>query len=332
MKKIKYIIKRIFSMNFKNFFKTIDDVHKITKKSKIYLFFDIVFCGFKYQAGYMDYQLFEMYKMNKEERRTIITRGVNNDLIKKYNNPEFGLLLRNKIKFNAKFSKYLNREWFVVDGNNFDEFKTFLKGKKAVMIKPEDGTCGKRIEKTVLKDWKKQDLYNYLLKNKIYLVEEVAVQCKEISALHPSSINTVRVVTLNGKVVVTFLRIGSQGKVVDNFNSEGMVVPVDTKDGIIKFPAIDKLHNTHSIHPYTNVPIVGVQIPRWKEVIKLCEKAAKEIPELGYIGWDVCVGKEKPFLIEANEFPGHDIYQLPPHRNGNTGLYPIFKKAMEVKK
>ena len=70
----------------------------------------------------------------------------------------------------------------------------------------------------------------------------------------------------------------------------------------------------------------------WKEIVELCEEAAKVIPEIGYIGWDVCVGEKYPFLIEGNEFPGHDLYQLPPHRSSNEGLLPMFKRIMEEEK
>ena len=50
---------------------------------------------------------------------------------------------------------------------------------------------------------------------------------------------------------------------------------------------------------------------------------------MGYVGWDVCVGENGPLLIEGNEFPGHDIYQLPPHRTEDIGMLQLFKKAME---
>ena len=51
-------------MNYGGFFKMVDKVHKKTGKNRIFLFFDMVHCGLKYQAGYVDYDLFEMYGMN----------------------------------------------------------------------------------------------------------------------------------------------------------------------------------------------------------------------------------------------------------------------------
>ena len=200
------------------------------------------------------------------------------------------------------------------------------------MIKPTTGSCGQNIEKIELKDQNLKKLYDRLQKDKIYLVEEVAKQCEEISSLHESSINTVRVVTLKGKVIVAFLRIGNHNNVVDNFNHGGMAAPINTETGIIEFPAIDKNYNEYKVHPLSQKDIVGFQIPKWDEVKELCEGAAKVIPEVGLTGWDVCIGSEKTFLIEGNEFPGHDIYQLPPHRKDNIGLYPLFKERMEEDK
>jgi len=327
--KIGYVLKRIKGMNFGNFFKTIDEVHDKSGKSKLFLFFDTIICGFKYQAGYVDYQLFEMYKMNSKERKTIITRGINNDLMKRFNDKEYFKYFNDKALFNEKFNEYLKRDWIYLTDDNFEDFNSFLKNKKDIIVKPTVGSCGKGVEKIKVSEWKLIDLYKKLLEENQRLVEEVAVQCEEISKMHPNSINTVRVVTLNGKVVVAFLRMGNCGYVVDNFNHDGLVAPIDIKDGKIKYIAIDKKHNEYDIHPYTKQKILGLEIPKWTQIVELCEKASKEIPEIGYIGWDVCVGEKEPFLIEGNEFPGHDLYQLPPHRDGNTGLLPLFLEAIK---
>ena len=178
-------------------------------------------------------------------------------------------------------------------------------------------------------DKKIYDLYNELYNNKQILVEEIAVQCKKISDLHPDSINTLRVVTLKGMVVTALLRIGNNHNNVDNFNHEGLCVPIDIEDGIVKYQAIDKKGNLYDKHPITKKEIVGFKVPKWNEVKKICEQAALEIPQVGYIGWDVCVTKDDICFIEANEFPGHDLYGLPPHRTNNIGLLPKFQEAMK---
>jgi glutathione synthase/RimK-type ligase-like ATP-grasp enzyme len=332
MKKIKYLIQRILGMNYKGFFETINEVHKKNNKSKIYIFFDIIYCGLKYQAGYVDYNLFEMYKMNSKERKTIITRGINNEFIKKYNDPKYMKYFNSKFEFNKKFLKYLNRDWLYLNGNNLDEFEKFIKKHQKIIVKPDNSSCGKGVE---LIDTHKKNikrLYNKLIKNNQVVVEEVATQCKKINDLHPDSINTVRVVTLLGKVVVAFLRIGNNHNNVDNFNHEGLVAPIDIETGKINYKALDKKKNLYNNHPLTNKKIVGLVIPKWEEVKTLCEQAALEVPQVGYVGWDVCIGKDKCFFIEGNEFPGHDLYQLPPHRNSNIGLLPLFREQESRKK
>ena len=118
MKKIKYIIKRIIHMDFGNFFHVMNEVHKKSNKNRVSIFFDMIYCGFKYQAGYMDYALFEMYHMNKYERNTVITRGINNSFMVKYNDPKFIHLFHNKVEFNKQFDKYLNRDWLYLNGKN----------------------------------------------------------------------------------------------------------------------------------------------------------------------------------------------------------------------
>ena len=329
MKKIKYLIKRICNMNFNNFFNTLNDVRKKTGKNKVYIFFDMIICGFKYQAGYIDYNLFEMYNMNRYERSTVITRGINNEIIKKYNDPEYMKIFNDKVKFNERFNKYLKRDWLELTGNNKKEFAKFCEKHPKFVAKPTKESCGKGVEIIDSTDKKIYDLYNDLYNNKQILVEEIAVQCKKLSDLHPDSINTLRVVTLKGTVVTALLRIGNNHNNVDNFNHEGLCVPIDIEDGIIKYQAIDKKGNLYEKHPITKKEIVGFKVPKWNEVKKICEQAALEIPQVGYIGWDVCVTKDDICFIEANEFPGHDLYGLPPHRTNNIGLLPKFQEAMK---
>lgn len=333
MGKVGYLVKRIKGMDYSKFFDTINFVHEKNGKSKIGIFFDIVHCGLKYQAGYMDYKVFEMYNLNEKQRGTIVTRGINNELVKKYNNPEYYKYFKNKIEFNKRFNKYLLRDWMEINGTeeNFKEFKEFCNKHTKILVKPLDECCGKGVEIFKVNKKNVKEIYDNLVETKRPLVEEVAVQCEEIGRLHPSSINTIRIVTLNGEIVTALLRIGNNNDVVDNFNHGGLVAPINIETGIIDYLAIDKAGNIYEKHPVTNEPILWFKIPKWPRIKRFAKQAAKEIPEIGYIGWDVCLGLKDPFLIEGNEFPGHDLYQLPPHRTDGIGLLPIFEKAMKSK-
>lgn len=330
MGNIGYLLKRIKGMNYKQMFDTIDFVHTKNNKSKISIFFDIIHCGLKYQAGYMDYKIFEMYNLNEEQRKTIITRGINNKIVKKYNNPEYTKYFSNKIEFNKKFNKYLLRDWMELTGDeeNYQHFVAFCDKYKKILVKPLSECCGKGVEIIDTTKESKKDLYNQLIESKRTLAEEIAVECQEIAKLHPSSVNTIRIVTLNQQIVVALLRIGNNNNVVDNFNKDGLAAPINIETGIIDYLAIDKKGNLYEKHPLTNEQILWFKIPKWPRIKRFVTQAAKEIPEVGYVGWDVCLGEKDPFLIEGNEFPGHDLYQLPPHRTNGIGLLPRFEKVM----
>jgi glutathione synthase/RimK-type ligase-like ATP-grasp enzyme len=272
-----------------------------------------------------------MYRVPSSKRKTFVTRGINNAIVKEYNDPEYTKYFHDKLEFNKKFNKFLNRDWMEVTEDNYDKFKEFTKKHKEIVIKPVDESCGKGIEIVSINDNNVKKTYNNILKTKRILVEEVAKQCKEVASLHPESINTLRMVTLNQQLVACFIRIGTGKNVVDNFNHGGITAPVNIDTGIIDYPAINKKSEIFERHPDTDVSVIWFQIPKWNKIKRFVTECSKVIPEMGYVGWDVCVGEDGPFLIEGNEFPGHDIYQLPPHRTNDIGMLPILQKAMNRK-
>ena len=334
MGKIKYVIKRIRNMSFQAMFEKIDIIHKKTNKNRLFIFLDMVYCGFKYQAGYMDYELFEMYNLNKEQRKTILTRGINNAYIKKYNDPKFTYLFRLKDQTNKKFEEFLKRDWLDFNHCTKKEFEQFLTKHKVFMVKPTDGTCGKGIEKLKTEDYSKKELYQLISQKGNVILEEIIKQHPDMDKLYPGAINTCRIVTVlkkdEVKVIVAYLRIGN-GAYVDNFNSGGMVVPINVTTGTIEYNALDKQHHLYEQHPKTKTKFIGFKIPEWEEALNLVKKAGKKIPQVKFVGWDIAISDKGPVLVEVNDFPGHDIYQLPPHRKNGIGVLPDFEKAMEEK-
>ena len=337
MKKIKFLVKRIFQMNYKEMFNTINRMSKKSKKSKIYLFFSVIYCGIKHGAGYVDYEYYKMYDLNEKQRSTIMTRGRSNHYVSMLNPKEYWHIFNNKNEFNEKFDKYLNRDWMYLNENNFDDFKTFCKKHTTIIVKPNDLSCGKGVSKIDTSKLDIKKLYKECMENKTYLIEEVAIQNKLMNKLHKESVNTVRVVTLisdSGKpyVITAVVRIGSGNAVVDNFNAGGVTAMIDLDTGKICSPAINSNGKIFDKHPTTNVKLVGYQIPMWKEIKKLVLETAMVVKEMRLIGWDVCVGEDKPIIIEGNQFPSHDLYQPLFGINGSTeGVVPIFEEVIHKK-
>lgn len=332
MKKFKYMIKRILSMHFGKMFKTARKIAKQNHTLTLLVLIDIIKCGLKYMAGYVDYDVFDFYHLNESQRETMMTRGINNQIVATLNDKDSAKILDNKLLFNNRFNSFLKRDWLDLSKASFEDFKNFLKNKSQIIVKPIDLACGTNIEKINISDISDVKLtYDNLIKNGQLLIEDYIIQHEEMSKLYPESVNTLRIVTItkNNKVNIMFrsIRMGNSGNVVDNFNHGGLFTTISEEGTILK-PAVDKAGNIYDNHPYSNCPIVGFKIPYFKEAIEYVKQMAISIPEVGYVGWDISITPNGPVVVEANPFPGHDIYQSKIHMNEDgTGMRKIFEKV-----
>ena len=334
MGKMKYLFKRIIQMDYKNMIKIAKDIGKKTKRNRVFVLIDMVVCGFKYQAGYYDYQEFEFYNLNRKERKTYLTRGKNNEIIKRFNDKSKFPLFDNKGEFNKIFNSFLKRDWMVLDGNNVNEFTKFLKDHKEAIVKLVDGEGGNGVEKvSYISDEECEKLYKKLFENRQTVVEECIIQNSELNKLYPNSVNSLRMFTYykDGKTyfLQAILKMGNGG-VVDNFSSGGMYTYVN-EEGYVYVGAIDKLDNIYTEHPITKCPIVGFKVPMFEEAISMVKEAAKVIPEVAYVGWDVAIGENGPMIIEGNCFPG--VFQVKPSLikdKEKVGLIPKYNEVMHI--
>ncbi len=333
MKKLRYYLARLFTMNYGQMIRAAKTVHKRSGKATVAVFFDMIVCSVKYLAGYMDYLVFDFETLSDDQRATFITRGVNNGYIAKMNDPAYSHCFHDKTEFNEIFSDCIGRAWMRLDRESPESFAAFARRLGTLIAKPIDALCGKDIEKlTVTEETDCTALYARLVANGQLLVEEYVVQCETMRRLFPNAVNTVRLVTCHrdGKSTVMFraLRIGNGENVVDNFNHGGMYTVIE-EDGTIRYPAIDKAGNVYERHPQTGTEIVGFRIPDFETVEALALRASARIPEVGLVGWDVAVTEHGPLLIEGNQVPGHDIYQSRVHLGPERiGKKPFFDRVI----
>ena len=331
MRRIIYLIKRIIHLDYKNMFKIAKAISKKTGKNRFLLLLDIIYCGFCYQAGYYDYQEFEFYNLNKNERKTYLTRGKNNEIVRRFNDKSFFYKFENKIEFNKIFNNYLNRDWLFLNDNK-EQFVKFIKCHKTIIAKPVDATGGNGVEKFYYSDDKEaKKLYDKLVENNQLLVEDCIKQHKDMNILYENSVNTMRMFTFikNGQpyFLQAILKIGNGG-VVDNFSSGGMYTYVDD-DGTVFVEAIDRDDNIFYEHPISKTKIVGFKVPMFKEAVNLVKECAKVVPEIAYVGWDVAISEDGPVIVEGNCFPG--VYQVKPSlSNKKEGLIPKYREIMNI--
>ncbi len=161
------------------------------------------------------------------------------------------------------------------------------------------------------------------------IVVDYAQQADYARRIFPDTTNTVRVITgqhKNGQieVLIAYHRFGSnRSKPVDNISSGGFVCMVDLETGILR-PAktILEPNRFYSIHPDTQEPIEGVQIPGWEEIKSKLIEAHKRFPCYTFLAWDVVAADSGDFyILEINRGADVEFQMLQPQRNEKLGQF-----------
>ena len=336
MSKISFVIKRALRMDWKRMWETAGMLTEKSGKSRLWLLCAMARCAVQYNAGYMDYKIAAMYKLNDAQRRTVITRGISNSIVRRMNDKAYWHSFDDKAEFNTLFADQVGRKWIKADaGLTLDALKEFLEDLPSVLFKPLEGSSGVGIVKFEKKDWQ-DDLPAFLEKLRGMgegLLEELLIQHPTMAAMCPTSVNTVRIATLLGDkqegIVYAFLRIGN-GKVMDNVDQGGMAARVDLASGKLLTVAADKAGNVYEKHPMTGTPIIGFTIPYFEEAKAMCLEAMRKVPQVRFVAWDVAITADGPRFIEGNSFPSHAVPQFAAHYPDGIGILPEFRKFIDV--
>ena len=334
MGRLSYMMKRAAKMDYSAMLKTANMLHKKTGKSRIWLLADMAKCAARYNAGYIDYKIAEMYRLNDAQRATQITRGISNSIVARMNDKKFWHFFDNKTEFNQLFSAQVKRGWLNLLEASEEDFAKFLEGRGDIICKPIDGSSGQGILKCTPEEYgDPKALYQRLREAGIGIVEDKVIQHPAIAALCPTSVNTIRVATLLGDkkegIVYAYIRIGN-GKVMDNVDCGGMAAPVDIETGVITGVGANKAGETYEIHPMTGTKIPGTQIPYWEDVKTMCLNAMHVVPQVRFVAWDVAITEDGPVFIEGNSFPSHAIPQFAAHFPDGIGILPRFEEFIDL--
>ena len=192
------------------------------------------------------------------------------------------------------------------------------------------------IEKLKKSDFKTlKEMFEYVTnKDKNFgVIEEQIIQHETLNKLYPLAINSLRIVSIvvdgTPHIVYVVSKMGNEGKFVDNMENSGLCCPVDTETGKISNVAHTSKLITYDTHPYTNIKLIGYELPYIKEAMELVKKAALEVPQIKYVGWDVFIGPNGPGIIEGNDYPGYDFWQLPEHTPDKIGLVPYYNSLIK---
>lgn len=207
-----------------------------------------------------------------------------------------------------------------------EAFKEMLAHENDMIIKPSDTDNGKGIKKIYYKnnnlyledtpiDMKNlEERYGYN-----FTVQDIIKQHDIMARPHPSSVNTLRMVTLRWKnkirYLLTFARFGTDNSIKDNAGTGGVCVGI-TDDGEFLDFAIDEHCNVYTSHPTTNYDFKQyAKIPNFEKYKEFVIQLHKNILHHDFVSWDIAVGvNNEPIFIEANYRGATWLYQMAAQR------------------
>ena len=267
----------------------------------------------------------EFYRKCQRERNLFVTNRKTLKLervsMRNVSKEEFNSI-RNKIEFNKKYSKFVKRAFLPTKEVSEAAIEEFIEKYRIVLAKPAAETQGRGIEliefnPNSVGEWARR------LSSVEYVVEEYIKQHPAISAVNPSSVNTIRLCSVlddnhKAHIIGAAIRCGGRGSVVDNFHHGGIAYPIDIENGIVCGRGrTNSDSNTFARHPATGTLMIGLKIPYWDLVIKSVKEAAEMSDRIAYLGWDVAITENGIEIIEANDGQGCTLWQL-----DNVGKYP----------
>ena len=243
-------------------------------------------------------------------------------------------LLRNKWHAYLLLKDAYRREVLLLESEqDFPTFEAFCQRHPTFVVKPVGLGLSLGVRKVDVENANLHTLFDQLFieietenghwnsgTEKGVLVEELIEQGEEMAMLHPASVNSVRMLTINlgdGDIRLwyPYVRIGVGGHFISSAATGSIVAGINAGTGVVYSTGFDKLGRITDVHPDTHFTIKGIKIPRWGQ---LCQKAiemSKRLPTLRYIGWDFVYDKDGEWIVmEGNENAGISSSQLIHHR------------------
>jgi len=158
--------------------------------------------------------------------------------------------------------------------------------------------------------------------------------------MSPHGLGTIRAVTRydgrQARVLAACLRIPVGKNDADNFKhgaSGNLVAGIDLASGRLlrtygstdrNWPRIVEVDR----HPDTGGVFAGFQVPRWRELLDVVERAQLAFAGLTTVGWDVAITDDGPVLIEGNPASDADLLQVALDRGLRSVLLVGFEPAV----
>ena len=290
----------------------------LKKGEWVFVFIDFVISRIFYLFSFDDYFVIgNGYTLSRYEKKRFFTIKKAKWLINRVNDKKYKHLLQNKVDTLSFFSDFVLRGWLYAPQSSFSDFLDFVNKTPVFIAKPVDKWAGEGIEKYSTSGNSEEDLktlYHHLVSNGMLLEE--CLKAHDDIYLGTKSLDTFRLYTMMDKkgdvhVLKAKYRAGTGDAITDT--ADGCIAyPISIEHGVIEGPGINEVLNSKNYfyHPGSDKLVVGMKIPMWPRVLEVVTEAAKKIPQIRYIGWDIAVTNDGVDIIEGNYGPYTGTFEI----------------------
>ena len=268
---------------------------------------DVLFNALAYGFTADEYFSFHLEGKTQAEKREYISDLDRYILVYQLNDFVDLDIFRDKFSVYKRLKPYYKREAICIETeSDYSRFKAFIEKHPVFVRKTIGKSRGKGVSliDCATAGMSEAELFSSLISMGKQMLEERIIQTPEMSAVNPSSINTVRCPTLRTKRGVELapcrFRVGQGGSFVDNSGSGGISVSVDRDTGILETNGWDEYGKEYVSHPESGVAFLGHQLPDWDLLVRTVKEMANEVPGMGYISWDMAHTANGWVIVEAN--------------------------------
>lgn len=276
----------------------------------------------RFNVSILEYYQFRFFELTDAEKANWAGTGTMYEFQSKANPPATRGLLHDKRLFYKAYRQFFRHELYTLPElqSSPETVRQLLQQNDRLVFKDATGNCGAGVSIEIVTNMAPDQLLDHMQRKGCGIVETFVRQHSALNSLSPSAVNTVRIITQITKdgdyeVLGCRLRI-SVDSPVDNLAAGNMAASIDRKTGIVNGPGVfsDITRDPVEVHPITNCPIVGFQVPFWAETLAMVHDASLLHPENRSIGWDVVITEQGPGLIEGNHDWCKLVWQLPVNR------------------
>lgn len=137
-----------------------------------------------------------------------------------------------------------------------------------------------------------------------FIIQDIVTNRSDIRAFHENSLNTFRVTTYiaNNNIYHTpiIMRMGRNGKEVDNAHAGGIFIGIDDNGNLLDY-AYTEFKDIYDVHPDSKIRFKGTHLSGIEKIIEIAKECHKLTPHMGIVSYDFCIDeKDRIVLIEVN--------------------------------